>query len=132
MVSKWNKEVQKYCSVCFTQVENSRHLIYECRNVVQIWNIVSATLNFDVSWKHIILGFYYENTQKVRTLNNLISCIACRIYKRKMFCRLENLPETEYSILNDLKASLRLTCSDIRYGNIDINVETFKRLSNNL
>ena len=42
MVSKWNKEVQKYCYVCFTQVEISRHLIYECRNVVQIWNIVSA------------------------------------------------------------------------------------------
>ena len=132
MVSKWNKEVQKYCSVCFTQVENSRHLIYECRNVVQIWNIVRATLNFDVNWIHIILGFYYENTQNVRTLNNLISYIACRIYKRKMFCRLENLPETEYSILNDLKASLRLTCSVIRYGNIDINVETFKRLFNNL
>ena len=49
-----------------------------------------------------------------------------------MFCRLENLPETEYSILNDLKASLRSTCSVIKYGNIDIDVETFKRLSNNL
>ena len=49
-----------------------------------------------------------------------------------MFCRLENFPETEYSIVNDLKASLRLICSVIRYGNIDINVETFKRLSNNL
>ena len=33
----------------FAQVVNSRHLIYECRNVVQVWNIVSATLNFDVS-----------------------------------------------------------------------------------
>ena len=58
-----------------------------------IWNIVSATLYFDVSLKHIKLGFYYENTQKVRTLKNLISYIACRIYKRKMFCRQENLPE---------------------------------------
>ena len=64
MVSKWNKEVQSYCSVCFTQEENSRHLIYECRNVSQMWNIVYATLNFDVSWKHIILGFYYKNTKK--------------------------------------------------------------------
>ena len=64
MVSKWNKQVQKYCSVCYTRVENSRHLIYECKNVVQIWNIVSHTLNFDVSWIYIILGFYYDNTQK--------------------------------------------------------------------
>ena len=47
-----------------------------------------------------------------------------------MFSRLENLPETEYSILNDLKASLRLTCSVIRYSNIDIDVETFERSSN--
>ena len=109
-----------------TQVENSRHLIYECKNVAKIWKIVSATLNFDVSWKHILLGFYIENYQKVRTLNNLISYIACGIYKRKMFCRLENLPETECGILHDLKASLRLTCSVIRYSNIiDIDVETF-------
>ena len=76
--------MQKYCSVCFTHVEISRHLIYECKNVAQIWKIVSASLNFDVSWKHIILGFYLENNKKVRTQNNLISYIACRIYKRKM------------------------------------------------
>ena len=40
--------------------------------------------------------------------------------QEKLFCRLENLPETKYSILKDLKASLRLTCSVIRYSTIDI------------
>ena len=97
--SKWNKEVQKYYSVCFTQVENSRHLIYECRNVVQIWNIVNATLNFDVSCKNIILGFYYENTQKVQ-----FHILHVEYIQEKCFCTLENLPETKYSIVSDLKA----------------------------
>ena len=43
-----------------------------------------GTLNFNVSWKHVILGFYLENYQKVRTLNNLISYIACRIQKKNV------------------------------------------------
>ena len=39
-------QISSFFSECFTQVENSRHLIYECINVVQIWNTVSATLAF--------------------------------------------------------------------------------------
>ena len=44
-------------------------------------------------------------------LNNLISYVACRMYKYKMFCRQETLEESEYAIRYNLKSSLKLYTS---------------------
>ena len=104
-LSKW-KQITPYCAICPSIIENNKHLIYECRNIKYIWKIVSAYLNFDIIWKHIIVGFFNETNEKVNILNNILSVIACRLYKYKMYCRLESLDETEYSIRYHLKSYL--------------------------
>ena len=43
---------------------------------------------------------------KCTSLNTLISYIAYRIYKYKMYCRLESLKETDTGIQNHIKESL--------------------------
>ena len=46
-------------------------------------------LKFDVSWKHIVVGFDHEMNEKAIKFTNLISFLALRIYKYKMRCRIE-------------------------------------------
>ena len=70
------------------------------------WFEVSAILNFDVKWRHIIVGFYLEENSKVALYNTLLSFIAYRIYKYKMYCRIDNINETEYNVKCSVRNSL--------------------------
>ena len=65
-------------------IENTKHLIFECVNIQNIWKILSAAIRFDIQWKHIVIGFFLEYNEKVSIFNNIISFIACRIYKYKI------------------------------------------------
>ena len=56
--------------------------------------------------KHIVLGFYHCESEYTTFLNMLISFTACRIYKYKMFCRLESLDENMSNIRINVKHSL--------------------------
>lgn len=48
----------------------------------------------------LFLDFILNVTKKTRLFNSLISFVALKIYKYKMFCRLESLDETEYNLIN--------------------------------
>ena len=49
-------------------------------------------------------------------LNNLISYVACRMYKYKIFRRLETMEESEYAIRYNLKSSLKLYTSVLKHN----------------
>lgn len=110
---KWKVDVKPECRMC-NKMETSYHLIYECKNVLLIWRLLSEFLSFDVKWKHIIIGFYLENNRKTATLNFLISLIALRIYKYKMYCRLEKIDENEEGLKTHIKLSLLNYASVLR------------------
>ena len=46
--------------------------------------LLGIVMNFEIKWKHIVIGFYHEDNIKVKTLNNLISFTALKLYKYKM------------------------------------------------
>ena len=56
-----------------------------------------------IKWKHIVVGFYCEENDKIKTLNLFISFVAFRIYKYKMLCRLDSLNETAYNLYNHVR-----------------------------
>lgn len=132
LLSKWNSDIEKYCLYCQSSNENNEHLIFLCENVKEIWKSVSDCLKFDVSWKNIILGFYDELNDKTILLNNIISFIAYRIYKYKMFCRLDNNRESigdirkhiKHSLLNQYYVLMKTSCSQ--------NISLFEKISNAL
>ena len=64
-------------------------------HVQYVWKMLSLVLSFDVQWKHVILGFYFEQNSKLCFLNTVISFLAFKIYKYKMYCRLQNKVEQE-------------------------------------
>jgi hypothetical protein len=86
--------------------ETTKHIIFECENVVQVWNALSDYLNLNVKWKHIMVGIFHERNRKPKSLNLLISYIhvAYRIHKYKMYCRLNSLDETCYNIFQHCDA----------------------------
>ena len=60
--------------------------------------MVSFVCKFNIKRKHVVIGFYFEFNQNTNLLNNFIFFIALKIYKYKMFCRIESLQETEFSL----------------------------------
>lgn len=91
------------CVFCKDVKENSEHLILRCKNVSQIWDTVQKCLDFDVSWKTVAIDFYFEKNEKTLFFNSLISLIACKIYKYKMYCRIENKEKKPQEICNHIK-----------------------------
>ena len=53
-----------------------------------------------------MIGFFYEHNTKTKSLNLLISYVAYRIYKYKMYCRLYSIDETCYNIFQHVKFSI--------------------------
>ena len=131
-VSKWKATVNMHCSNCSDMVENTEHLIFKCSNVSRIWNILGLTLKFDISWKHIVLGFYHIDSEYIDSLNFIISYIACRIYKYKIFCRVEMLEETEFNLYNHVQNNMKFLYSVLLKVKHTYNMKLIENLIKNL
>ena len=94
------------CRYCTAEIENTEHLIYECRNVNNIWLTVGNILGFTLQWKHVVVGFFLESNEEIYLFNNMISFVACRIYKYKMYCRLEGMNEHEIGVHHHIKQNV--------------------------
>lgn len=105
------------CNMC-SETENVKHLIFECEHVKMIWSTLSLAIGFDIQWKHVILGFYFDRNTKIRYFITIVSFIACKIFKYKMCCRSQKKTET----YNELVLYLKI---NIRY-NIDVLVNMSK------
>ena len=125
-LSKW-KNLSPFCTSCSDVIENTKHLIFECTNVRKIWKIIGIVLNFEIQWKHKywLLSF----NDKVNSLNNLISFIACRIYKFKMYCRLELLKETEYTIRCHLKKHVLFNYNVLKLRKLDLHANYYSKIA---
>lgn len=89
------------CVFCKDVKENNEHFILRCKNVSQIWDTVQKGLNLNL--KSVVIGFYFEKNEKTFFLNSVISLIVCKIYKCKMYCRIENKEEKPQEICNHMK-----------------------------
>ena len=116
LVSKWKPGFDMKCRYCDTVIENTKHLIYECYNVRNIWSILSRLFGFKIQWKHVVVGFHLEDNSKIEVLNTTISFVACKIYKYKMYCRLESLEEREIDIHNHLKHNITFMGNVFKYS----------------
>ena len=54
--------------------------MYTCTICMEI---VEFSFSFDVQWKHVILGFYFEQNSKVCFLSTVISFLAFKIHNTK-------------------------------------------------
>ena len=127
-LSKWKRDVSPLCTLC-NVVENCEHLILHCKNVVNVWTKASNILRFNVSWKHIVVGFYLENNRKTVTLNSLLSFIAMKIYKCKMKCRIDAKEESLQCIESFVKKHLMYQFYALQKLNVDLEYALYKCIS---
>lgn len=56
-------------------------------------NVECFQQNFEISWKHIVVGFNHGMNEKTILFTNLISFVALRFYEYKIWCRLNKEKE---------------------------------------
>ena len=127
-LSKWKVGQSNECPNC-SELENIFHLLYSCDIVKHIWHVVQVCVSFDISWKIILCGFFHEVNKKTLTYNNLISFIAFKIYKYKMYSRVKNERETEYGLREYMKKHSYLYYCTLKNTNIDFDYKIFEKVS---
>ncbi len=78
-ISKWNNNISKNCQYCNSE-HSVKHLLFECPRVVNLWQIISAALKFNVKYHHIIIGSPVTNDYII-SRNLVLSYSAYSIYK---------------------------------------------------
>lgn len=127
-LSRWKND-SSTCLYCKHPNETIRHLLYDCKNVKKIWNIVSIILHFVVSWKHVIVGLYKEISNTITIYNNVISYVALRIYKYKMWCRINNDIEKPEDIISHVKTSTKMFYLALKKSKFsNFNIDMFRLL----
>lgn len=92
--------------------------------------MASFVCKFNIKWKHVVIGFYFEFNQNTNLLNNFISFIALKIYKYKMFCRIENTQETEASLINNVKKCTIFWYRTIKYSKHKLTTSLIEKFIN--
>merc|ERR1712074_223758 len=127
-LNKWKPGQSNKCPSCF-QTENIFHLLFSCDIVKNVWNTVQMCVNFDISWKIILVGFFHEINNKTIMYNNLISFIAFKIYKYKMYSRVKNERETAFGLQNYMKKHTFLYFCTLKNTNTSFDCKIFEKIS---
>ena len=102
LVSKWDTNTSMYCLYC-QEVESIQHLLFECRRVLNIWDIISTALNVNIKLKQVIIG-YHGDSRIGYVRNVIITIIAHSIFRQWILCK-QNVPN-KFNYTNLLKACL--------------------------
>ncbi len=79
LISKWKREITENCDFC-GQKQTTKHMLYECPRVLNIWELISTLLKVKITYKHVVIG-NLESTDFIYNRNLLITYIAYSIYK---------------------------------------------------
>ena len=56
LIANWNVKVSQYCDFC-GETETVEHMIFSCRIIQEIWNMVNSVLKVTIQYRHNIIGF---------------------------------------------------------------------------
>ncbi len=78
-IAKWNNDVTPECQYC-QQEHSTKHLLYECPRVANLWQLIGSFLKLDVQYRHIVIDNTVTNDY-IESRNLFISYTAYAIYK---------------------------------------------------
>ena len=115
-VHKWNKNVSKLCSYC-NENETILHLLYECKRVKTLWQIVGKGLKMNIQQKHIVLGLM--DTHYVEVNRHLcIAIVSYSIYAMWCKCSFENLCYTDVNLKDVIGSYLMFYSKVYQYSTL--------------
>ena len=98
-VAKWKPGVSSKCSICY-QIDNIKHMLFDCILVRNIWRKSSEIIQTDISWKTIVVGYkYLFSGSNISFFNITVSLITYSIYKYNMQGKCNNTQLTKKGVL---------------------------------
>ena len=112
VINKWKANIPKYCDVC-GELETTKHMLYDCDRINQIWRTISSSIKCNIEWKTIVCGFPgYSASKKLFSINFVISVIAYAIFKENSYCKFND------KVYANVKLKQRFKENMIYYKNI--------------
>ena len=119
ILSKWQPTVSKRCSLC-NEIENTKHMLYKCEPIQEIWQAISRILKFQITWKNIVCGFpkYLESSKAIDEYNIIISIVTYAIFLQNSMCKFNEKANNVTGIKQRIKQLLIL--NEIRGGKLNL------------
>ena len=76
---KWKRVESSFCPT-WKEMENVKHIYFDCKRIQEIWNVIGRLIGIKVQWKHIILGFA-EDLVIHKFRNTLFKIVLYAIFK---------------------------------------------------
>ncbi len=95
-LSKW-KDISEHCDLCKLK-EDTRHMLYDCKNVTDIWNSVRNVLHVNLQYKHIVIGYYMEQNSVTKMINWICCLVAYSIFKANNYCKWNEISYAKYNV----------------------------------
>ncbi len=111
LLSKWKDNIDPKCTVC-DELENIKHILYECNMVKDVWKYVGIYFNINLMWKHIVVGYFTVINEMTKTINLIISFIAYSIFKANNRSKWNeqnyNTVNVKESVIHDLRKYVKI------------------------
>ena len=82
------------------------HLLFGCERVQKIWGKISALINVDVKWKHIVVG-WPENNLRTSAYNIIFSVVTFAIYSAWLKCMNDKTNFKNINLFETVKRSIK-------------------------
>ena len=103
LLHKWKSKISDKCEHC-NSPENTEHMLFSCKRVKTLWNLISMSAGIQISWKVIVCGWPgYQNSEKLQCLNMIIVMISYGLFKINSKCKFDGL---DYSTIDVNKVAL--------------------------
>lgn len=89
---------------------------------------MSNIFGFDVKWKYIVIGFYFVRNEIIVMYNLFLFFVVLKIYKYKMFCRLESFDEIEYNLRNYVKKCIIFWINVLKFSKCDLRIDVIENV----
>ena len=86
---KWERTDDGDCPICKVR-ETVEHIYFSCPRIQLIWTNVGRIMKTRITWKKLILGFFYADNIHTKTLNLLLTIVMYTIHNA-WFISFENI-----------------------------------------
>ena len=107
VLSKWKQHISEKCQYC-GEIETTKHMLYECKRIYDIWEMVSSILKIDISWKHIVCGFpNYSTCDNILGINYIIGILVYGIFRQNSYCKFNDINYRNANITVKLRSNFK-------------------------
>jgi hypothetical protein len=92
---KWKIINNDKCELC-NQQQTTKHMLFDCPHVTDIWRLITKIIKIKISWKIIVIGIMDSGTYLNTNHNNIIALTCFAIYKTYILKRVNKITHLNF------------------------------------